>query len=237
MRKILALTIIAAGITAQAQNIISWNENNGGNVPAPSGLAGVAAAINWNNSIGGMALVDNSGAASGVSFTIAGSWGAWGIAPISAGPDGDGTYNRTLLDGYANTSSGIGPEVFTITGISYSSYNLYVYFSSDTANRTGTIADGNSGITYDFSTIGQPAISGANAVFTQTTDTVGGNPTADYAVFSDITGSSDTLTLNVPNGGGIAGFQIVAVPEPGTLALAGLGGFALLAWKRRATKA
>jgi len=35
--------------------------------------------------------------------------GAWGIAGIGAGPDGDSTYNRTLLDGYANTSSGIGP--------------------------------------------------------------------------------------------------------------------------------
>lgn len=231
------LAIVAAGITAQAQNLISWNENNGGNVPDPSGLAGVVPALNWNNSTVGMSLLDDSGASSGASFTIGGSWGVWGIAPITPGPDGDGTYNRTMLDGYANTSSGIGPEVFAISGISYSSYNIYVYFSSDTANRTGTIADGNSGITYDFSTIGQSAISGADAVLTQTTDTTGNNPTADYAEFSDLTGSSDTLTLSLPNGGGIAGFQIEAVPEPGTMALACLGGFALLAWKRRAKSA
>ncbi len=131
--------------------------------------------------------------------------------------------------------SGIGPEVFNISGISYSIYDLIVYFSSDVANRTGTILDGNSGITYDFSTVGQPAISGANAILTQTTDTTAANPTADYAVFSGITGSSDTLTLNIANGGGIAGFQIVAAPEPGTMALAGLGSLALLAWKHRAT--
>ena len=236
MKKTLTVTIVAAAIAAQAQSVISWNENNGGTIPS-SGIAGMVSAANWNNSIGGMSLLDNSGAASGVSFTIAGSWGAWGIAPISAGPDGDGTYNRTLLDGYANTSSGIGPEVFNLSGISYSSYDVIVYFSSDTAGRTGTIADGNSGITYDFSTIGQPAISGASAVLIQTTDTTGGDPTADYATFSGLTGSSDTLTLNIANGGGIAGLQIVAVPEPGTMALASLGGFALLAWRRRVTKA
>jgi hypothetical protein len=234
MKNTLTLTIVAAAIAAQAQSI-SWNENNGGTIPS-SGVAGVAPAVNWNNSIGGMSLLDNSGAASGVSFTISGTWGAWGIAPISAGPDGDGTYNRTLLDGYANTSSGIGPEVFNLSGISYSSYDLIVYFSSDTANRTGTIADGNSGITYDFTTVGQPAISGANSVLTQTTDTTGGNPTSDYAIFTGLTGSSDTLTLDMANGGGIAGFQIESVPEPGTMALVCLGGFALLAWKRQATK-
>lgn len=236
MKKTLILMVVTAGIAAQAQSIISWNENNGGTIPTPSGVAGVVSAANWNNSINGMALIDNSGAASGVSFSISGTWGAWGIA---GGPtqDADSTYNKYLLDGYANTSSGIGPEVFTISGISYSSYNLYVYISSDTASRTGSIADGNSGITYDFSTIGQPAISGANALLTQTTDTIGGNPTADYAVFSGLTGSSDTLTLNIANGGGIAGFQIVAVPEPGSMMLAGLGGLALLVRKRRTTKA
>ncbi len=210
MKKLIMLTLVAAATAGVQAQTISWNENNGGNVPAPSGVAGAVAATNWNNSINGISLIDNTGTASGVSFTITGSWGAWGIA-ASPGQDANGTYNRNLLDGYANTSSGIGPEVFTISGISYSSYNLIVYFSSDTAGRAGTITDGNSGITYDFSTMGPSAISGANAVLTQTTDTTGGNPTADYAVFSGVTGSSDTLTLNIANGGGIAGFQIVAI--------------------------
>jgi PKD repeat protein len=120
------------------------------------------------------------------------------------------------LDGYANTSSGIGPEIFTISGIPYSSYDLYVYLSSDMVGRTGTITDGNSGTTYDFLTIGQPAVSGINAVLIQTTDTTGANPAADYAVFYGLTGSSDTLTLNIANGGGIAGFQIVAASVPPT---------------------
>ena len=191
------------------QSIISWNESNGGNIPSP-GAAGVVTATNWNNSIDGMSLVDNSGTASGASFSISGSSGVWGIAPISADPDGDSTYNRTLLDGYANTGTDIGPEVFTIRSIPYSSYDLYVYFSSDVADRAGSITDKNSGVTYDFSTVGQAAISGANAVLTQTKDITGAYPAADYALFSGLTGSSDTITLKIPDGGGIAGFQIVA---------------------------
>ena len=239
MKKLVLLAVVAAVTTGvQAQNIISWNENNGQTIPA-TGVAGVVAATNWNNSINGISLNDESGASTGAAFTIGGTWGVWGIAGVTS-PDGDGTYNRAIFTGYANTSSGIGPETFSITGIPYLSYDLIVYFSSDAAARTGTINDANAALTYDFSTMGLGSFTDTsptgNAVFTQTTDTGGSNPDANYAIFSDLTGSSDTLTLNIANGGGIAGFQIVAVPEPGTLALASLGGLAVLALKRRKTK-
>ncbi|HEX9045690.1 MAG TPA: PEP-CTERM sorting domain-containing protein [Verrucomicrobiae bacterium] len=233
---LLAMGAAMAAVTAHAQSIVSWNDNNGNNIPA-TGTAGVVAATNWNNSTTGMALAYDTGGASGASFSIAGTWGPWGIIAVS-GADADGTYNRRLLGGYANTSSGVpgGQEVFTISGIPFATYNVIVYFSSDTANRTGTIASANAGITYDFSTIGSPSVSGANAVLTQTTDTTGANPLADYAMFSNLSGSSETLTLSIPNGGGIAGFQIVSVPEPGSLALAGIGGLALLFCRRRGGK-
>ena len=85
--------------------------------------------------------------------------------------------------------------------------------------------------------MGSAAISGANALFTQTTDTTGANPTADYAIFSGLTGSSQTITSTGAGGsGGIAGFQIIAVPEPGTMALAVMGGFGVLMMKRRFKK-
>jgi PKD repeat protein len=208
------LLLAAAAAGVQATNIISWHDSNGNTIPA-TGVAGVALATNWNNSNPGngggiAALLDNTNVATTAGFTVTGTYGGWGIG-AEGGPDGDGTYNRSLLGGYANTSSGVsgGVEVFSITGIPYSTYNIIAYFSSDTANRTGTIGSANAGITYDFSTIGPPSVSGASAVLTQTTDTTAANPVANYAVFTNLTGSSETLTLSIPNGGGMAGFQIV----------------------------
>jgi hypothetical protein len=102
--------------------------------------------------------------------------------------------------------------------------------NSDTANRPGTLSDGT--ITYDFSTIGGPSVTGANALFVQTTDTTGANPLADYAVFSGETASSLTVTSNVPLWAGIAGVQVVEVPEPSTIILLSIAGLALLLVRR-----
>lgn len=207
------LVIAAAIMTADAQTI-SWSDSNGNTVPA-AGIAGVVAVTNWNNSNPGnngtlSSLVDSSNITTTVGFTVTGTYGGWGIGAI-AGADGDGTYNRRMLAGYANTSSGVsgGQEVFSITGISYSSYKIIAYFSSDTTNRAGTIGCPGAGVTNDFVTLGQYAATNANAVFVQTTDATGANPPADYAVFTNLSGSSQSLILSIPNGGGMAGFQIV----------------------------
>jgi hypothetical protein len=237
MKKLIALTLVLAAAAGVQAQVISWNDS--GDVPTTiptAGIAGIVPAANWNNSTAGMSLLDNTGAATGASFTVSGSWGAWHTAGSSPGQDANTTYNRNLLNGYANTSSGIGPEVLSISSIPYPVYNLIVYLSSDTAGRTGTLADSATLTTYDFTTIGPGAISGANAVLTQSTDTGGLNPSANYVIFSNVGSSSDTLTLNIPVGGGISGFQIVAVPEPGVLALAACGGFALLALSRRVVR-
>jgi len=173
-------------------------------------------------------LLANDGSSSGVSLGYSDPWGAWGIGGVGS-PDGDGTYNKAIFDGYGNG----GSDTLSLSGISFSQYNIIVYFSSDANGRTGTISDG--ATTYDFSTMGLTATSGANAIFTQTLSTGGSNPSADYAVFSGLTGASQTLTMiNTGVAGmGIAGMQIVAVPEPGTMTLAALGGASLLLWRRR----
>jgi hypothetical protein len=139
-------------------------------------------------------------------------------------------YNNAIFAGYGNG----GQDTLGLSGISFSQYNIIVYFSSDTDGRTGTVSDG--ATTYDFTTMTRNMVNNdANAIFTQTTDTIGANPSADYAVFSDLTGASQTLTtINTGAAGlGISGMQIVEVPEPGTMALAALGGASLLSWRRR----
>jgi len=239
--------VLAVASTVRAQNIISWSFDrygfdnapgwNGG-LPVPNTTAGVIPAINWNdgwNENGAQPsatvnnLWDNSGANSGASIIYSSSDG-WQINWSHAGPDADGTYNRELLNGYIDSGSPNSTTI-AISSIPYSSYEIIVYLSSDQSGRAGTANIGST--TYDFSTLGSSEVSGANALFTQTTDTTGANPAADYATFTGLTGSSQTITVLVNGGGGIPGFQIVAVPEPGTLALAAMGGIGVLLFGRR----
>ena len=240
----MASYIGVAAATTQAQSVISVNIDNNSTVNPTAGLnshqAGVVLSPNWNDSYyqnntpyshtGVTNLMDNLGATTTVSYTLGGTPQGWHIGN-HPGQDADGSYNRELLNGYFDQH---GLESIAINNISYSTYNIYVYFNSDTAGRVGTIAIG--ATTYDFSTYGSLSVSGANALFVQTTDTAGANPTADYAVFTGLTGSSQTIFESTANGAGINGFQIVATPEPGSMALALVGGFGVLLAKRRFKK-
>ena len=171
---------------------------------------------NWNNSYPNdpvANLLDNTGAPTTVSIAY-NSYGNYSIQSSHPGADGNGTYNKELLNGYLNSGANQIPTAseINITQIPFSYYNLYVYFSSDTAARTGTVTDGTT--TYSFSTIGLPSIAGVNAVLTRTTDTGTGYPSANYALFSGISSSNKTITCNLPLFGGIAGFQIVPQTDP-----------------------
>jgi hypothetical protein len=135
-----------------------------------------------------------------------------------------------LLNGYLNSGPAAwGPSItnsyVSLSQIPFAEYDVYVYFSSDAAGRNGTVTDGTS--TFYFSTLGLASVSGANALFAQTTDMTGANPGANYAVFSGLTGSSQIFTVDPKSGNdqwlGIAGFQVVAVPEPSALALGAIG--------------
>lgn len=203
-----------------AKEIIGWNFDLYGTVSGAS-VAGVVPAANWNNSFPNnfvADLVSSLGGSTTVGISYA-SAGSYSIQNTHPGADANGTYNRELLNGYLNSGDNQVPtdSTVTITQIPYSVYDLYVYFSSDTAGRTGTITDGTT--TFSFKTLGSASISGSNAVLTPTTDTAGGNPPANYAVFTGLTSSRRTLTCHVPAFGGIAAFQIV--PRTGPLSAAG----------------
>ncbi len=203
--------------------IVSWNYDRYGTVPGGTARAGVEVATNWNNSWPDNPTVnlrDQNGFATTVDL-VYNSYANYGIQGSHPGGDADGSYNRELLNGYLNSGSSNVPtnSSVALTQIPFSYYDLYVYFSSDVAGRTGTVTDGRT--QFSFSTLGAPSISGANAVLTQTTDTGSNYPAANYAVFAGLSGRGQNLQCHVPLYGGIAGFQIVPRPDPlPTVALA-----------------
>ena len=246
MKTINKLKVVSAAMaigftvaTTQAQQVISWNFDGYGDISGPSQQAGVVLASYWNSTylIDGNSgapennLLDNTGTSTtlGASFVSNSQYG-YAIQFGTPAQDADGSYNKYLLNGYLNNGNG-GNVTISLSSIPYSAYNLIVYLSSDTAGRTGTVNVGST--TYDFSTMGPAEISGVNASLIQTSDMSGANPSADYAIFSGLSGSSQVITTSIPSYGGIAGFQIVAAPEPGTLALAALGGLGLALYRRR----
>jgi len=195
--------------------IVSWNYDAYGTVAGTS-IAGVIAVSNWNNSYPSdptVHLVDSTGFPTTVDI-VYNSYSTWYQQGSHPGVDANGTYNRELLNGYLNSGSGNVPtnSVVNIVQIPFSYYDVYVYFSSDTAGRAGTVTDGTT--RYSFTTLGKASISSGNAVLTRTTDTGTSYPAADYAVFSGESGSSKTITCSIPLYGGIAGFQLVPRTDP-----------------------
>ena len=205
------LTVLAA------PTAISWNCDDYSTVTGPNEYAGVVSVANWTDSwIDGNQtanLRDNSGAATSLGFSCT-TTAAWMIHGWThPGQDANGTYNKELLNGYQDWGSQSSPS-FTLTGIPYNNYAIYVYLSSDATGRQGTVSVGST--VYDFSTLGSAENSGNNARLIQTTSTDGSYPPASYAVFTNLTGSGQTITRTVPNadGLGIAGWQVVDTGAP-----------------------
>lgn len=222
-------------IPAGQPGIVSWNYDRYGTIPGGTARAGVEAATNWNNSWPDNPTVnlrDQSGAPTTVDI-VYNSYGNYGIQGSHPGVDANGSYNRELLNGYLNSGNSNVPtnSAIAITQIPFSYYDIYVYFSSDVAGRTGTVTDGRT--QFSFSTIGAPSISGGNAVLTQTADTGSNFPAANYAIFAGLSGNSQNLQCNVPLYGGIAGFQIVPRLDPlpmAALAIQANGTTVTLSW-------
>jgi hypothetical protein len=261
--KSLCFTLMMTGSVALQAQVISWsfnqygfiNAGGGSGLPVPNTEAGVVPAYNWNDSwsenystyaygtpVTVNNLFDNTGTATAVSLSY-NSYNGYSIQSGNPSQDADGTYNRDMLNGFLNAgpatwSPPITYDSTTFNSIPYAQYDIYVYVSDDTAGRVALVSNGS--ITYDLSTMGSAEISGANASLIQSTDTSGANPSADYVEFTGLTGSSQTLTVTPGDQSpadaawvGLAAIQIVAVPEPGAMAL-GLCGLGLLAsqWRR-----
>ncbi|RYD36554.1 MAG: glycoside hydrolase family 27 protein [Verrucomicrobiaceae bacterium] len=231
-------------IPAGPPQIVGWNYDRYGTVGGTA-IAGVVPAANWNNSWPDNPLnnlIDSAGRPTTLDISYT-SYNTWSIQGSSPALDGDGSSNKRLLNGYLNAGPASWSPSTTRTSVTLSQiphgyYDLIVYFSSDGADREGSVDDGTT--TYHFKTLGAASISGSNATFARATDTTTAGYTvgANHAVFSGLSGTTKTVAVQMRDNdewGGIAAIQVVPKTDPLPLARLSIeiqsGGLsALLTW-------
>jgi fibronectin-binding autotransporter adhesin len=205
-------TVVAAGTTLQLPQPsigIKFSTGQGGTSYPVTGAAGALAMANWNNVTGftqatPQTLVNQYNGSSPVTAT----WSGNNAYSVSTANQTD--QNAQLLNAYIDTSATIPNSIVTLSGIPYSSYNIYVYFGSDGNGRTGSMGVSGGTVTYDYST--DANIATLPYPLIQTTDTTGANPAANYCEFTNLSGSVQTISSSRgSNNNGIAAVEIVPV--------------------------
>jgi len=241
---ILALPLASRSQTSIGVNFAGREWSIGGNTPQSlnaADTAGVVGQQNWNNvdpagaDSGGLGQIigphagvisDSSGTATSVTFSYA-AQGMWSVNQASGL-----TGNQQLLNGYSDVEGSSATGTYNFGNLSYSLYNVYVYVSSDGNGRTGGVSINGGSQTFLLSDAN--GYDYATPLIRATATTQGSAASAQYVEFQNLTGSSFQVALqNFGSNVGVAGIQIVAVPEPSTMALAVAGGMALAGWIRR----
>ena len=173
-------------------------------------------------------LVDNTGAVTTASLSVAG-----GSAATYGTSNGPTTPDEVLNEAFFDTN---GSWSFTLSNIPYANYSIVVYSLGSGTDPADVRSFSVGGTTY-YSTSPSALAAGYQDgnpatpfIYTQATSTNSAAPTAasDYVVFSNLSGASQTVTINAVSGPfaetAVGGFQIVqTIPEPGTGALVSLG--------------
>lgn len=234
-----------AGDSAYAQ-ILSANISSG-NAPSNAavdgseifGLPSMSTVVgNWNNlkSFGSTnptaGLVDSTGAATVVSATVLNAGGNqfWGADYINT------PWNYGIA-AFPNTANPVSVSFSGLNAQFASGYFAIVYVNGAPANPGAAVTDGTT--TYFFQTSNP-----ANTTPMLITDVNSGDgyQTGNYALFGSTSSplTADTITFSIPTGSivannaGIGGVQLVAVPEPGKMALvAGLATLLSISVRRR----
>ncbi|MGC6427541.1 MAG: lamin tail domain-containing protein [Akkermansiaceae bacterium] len=185
---------------------------------AANDSAGIIAQTNWNNASGASgslnSLNDDSGANSGASIT----WATDEQWSAGTNPADD---NGRLLNGWVSSNN--GTDSINITGIPYSTYDLYLYYNHDRASEDVLIEESGNAFP-DFLAHENDTNINAPVTFTRQTESAATNPSAtgNYAQFEGLTSSSLNLVLSAAGSAGssdrgaITGLQIVeTVVTPG----------------------
>lgn len=236
----------------RAGTIISFNPYfNTSGVMATTDLAGAPGvrAANWNNFTSTNMTLD---AADNVRYNdgtlVGGAFSMEVNIPATHGNFSTRTGNTindpqmfgTVLDVYDTTAT-----TATFTNIPFETYDIYVYMHNDGSSRIGGFTVGD--VTYYARGAGTastnlPGTDGSGYVLSTDTTITNGSDTsvdqANYVRFSNLTGSSQILSLFAADGSTgternkVAGFQIVQTPEPGRAFLL-VAGVIALAFRRQ----
>jgi hypothetical protein len=246
--KINSLSYLAAGVltlSSASAAVISVNfresDGHGNQLLAADTFAGGGAGVsasNWNTVDGqsgsAASLVDSagSGTSAGITWNAGGVWGDG-----SANSDADsGNGNARMMRGYLDdgqTSGDVGVSL-SFSNIPYAEYIVAIYFSTDFAPATpgfkvATVNDGSGPVTIQ--TTGPRQEWSDNP-------TLGAHNTAATGT---LTGNALTITLphrfatgdNPDQRGTVAGVQIIQIPEPSSIGLAGVAALGLALRRRR----
>jgi formylglycine-generating enzyme required for sulfatase activity len=198
-----------ASISVRSTNSVLGNVGlnfigNAHSMAASASAGAVVAFANWNNLSGvsgsSSSLLMSTGGVSGLRVAWDGFEGIYNTRSSATNGDED------MMWGYCdNTAAG---ATVTVSFITAPLYDVYVYFSSDTDGRTGTVGI-NGASTYSFATYGNSSHSFPSG-YRVTSDTGTAYPNANYAVWSNLTGSSFAMTMTkAGNNNGLNGMQIV----------------------------
>ena len=210
---------------------INFNSDRGTDAElGPDEIAGLpeVAQLNWNNSAGGAdpqagangsqadiispvpgVVVDDSGGDSGVTVDWT-SNGTWNTTNGFDSPD------AKLINGYIDNIGGGGFATVDLNGISFSSYDVYVYFGSDGNGRTGEVESTTAGQTFSYTTDSNKGAFDPEFDYVLSEDEDGTNPPSNYCVFREQNSSDFSVQINRgSSNSGIHGIQIVRL-GPGT---------------------
>jgi hypothetical protein len=248
---VLAAIVASHSSIATAQSIgIDWFGGNGTGDQTqmlPGEVAGVVPQSNWNSFIDATGTTAetfplnlSTGAASGASVTFSGSPNDWDTGITEATSP-----NHKMMLGYIDTNdtsittvavNGL-PASFTGPG-----YNVYIYYDGDNGtqervgryeingvsmwgrdmgNFAGTFVQGQT------TTDPAPGLSGTG--LDNLAAAVATVPAGNYMVFGPLTSADFTLNVQASASAGgtnrasLNGMQIVAVPEPATIAIVAIG--------------
>ncbi len=194
---------------------------NNGSAPAllaATDAAGVVSRPNFNNAAGGSGTLSNLTASTGNPSPASVQWTSAGTFASVPAPFAAATPDQALNDGFVYGTATTAVSV-TVTGIPFSTYDVYVYELNDATGRLSVTTDtGANQSFYGTSPASANAAheSGAAGTYSYvqaTATTQAAAAAADYVLFATRSGPSFTFTESSPNNNGyVNGFEVVDHP-------------------------